>query len=135
MAWEGFDYGKTQTIGSLYSYDQRQQALDVKYSGSYFLYVQLSLSCTAICSSGQFSVSFTNRLNNKELSCTVKLQEVNGTEPIRQTCWRVVTFTENGDRLMAKSEIKGSPGDWSLEVNDSGFGIFRVDGVQAARHT
>ncbi|CAM4457667.1 hypothetical protein PO909_016441 [Leuciscus waleckii] len=138
MAWEGFAYGKTHTIGSLYSYDKSQKALDVTYSGSYFLYVQLSLSCRAVCSPGQFTVSFYNRQNSKELSCTVKLQEVNGTEPIRQTCWRVVTFPDHGDRLMAKSEIQGSLDDWSLEVNDSGFGIFRVDGldgVQAAHHT
>ncbi|KAK7161003.1 hypothetical protein R3I94_003847 [Phoxinus phoxinus] len=135
MAWEGFAYGKTHTIGSLYSYDKSQKALDVKDSGSYFLYVQLSLFCKGICSPGQFTVSFYNRMNSKELSCTVLLPEANGTEPVSRTCWRVVTFPGKVNRLMAKSEIQGSLGDWSLQVNDSGFGMFLVDGVQAAQHT
>lgn len=135
MAWEGFDYGKTHTIGSLYSYDKSHKALDVTYSGSYFLYVELSLSCTGICSPGIFNVSFYNRHDSKEFSCTVLLPKVNGSEPVRRTCWHVVTFPEDGNRLMAKSEIQGSLDDWSLLFNDSGFGIFRVDGAQAARHT
>ncbi|XP_077054701.1 uncharacterized protein LOC143706564 [Siphateles boraxobius] len=135
MAWEGIAYGKAHTIGSLYSYDKSQKALDVKNSGSYFLYVQLSLSCNGICSPGQFTVSFYNHLNSKVLSCTVSLPEESGTDPISQTCWHVVTFTENGKRLMAKSEIQGSLGDWRLQVNNSGFGMFLVDGVQAVNHT
>lgn len=134
MAWEGFAYGATDTIGSLYSYDTSQKALDVKNSGSYFLYVQLSLFCKGICSPGQFTVSFYNH-NIKQLSCTVLLPEMNGLEPISQTCWHVVTFPENGNRLMAKSEIQDSLGDWSLQVNDSGFGMFLVDGVKAAHPT
>ncbi|XP_039539796.1 uncharacterized protein LOC120487624 [Pimephales promelas] len=135
MAWEGFAYGNTHTIGSLYSYDKSQKALDVKNSGSYFVYVQLSLFCNGICSPGKFTVSFYNHLNSKELSCTVSLPEGTKPEPISKTCWHVVTFPENGNRLMAKSEVQDSLGDWSLLVNDSGFGMFLVDGVRAEQRT
>ncbi|ROL54825.1 hypothetical protein DPX16_23277 [Anabarilius grahami] len=135
MAWESIQYGKGHTVGSLYTYDENQKVLNVKESGSYFLYVQLSLSCKGICQPGQFTVSFYNLLNRKELTCTVSLPDGNGNEPVRRTCWRVVTFPENGNRLMAKSEIQGKLDNWTLEMNDSGFGMFLVDGAQAVHHT
>ncbi|XP_059407701.1 uncharacterized protein LOC132142079 [Carassius carassius] len=137
MAWESIAYGRGQTIGSLYSYDKKQNVLNVNESGSYFLYVQLTFSCAGICPSGpsdQFTVSFNNRLNNVELTCTVSLHEWREDTPISKTCWRVVTFPENGERIVAKSQFKGSS-DWKLEMNDSGFGMFLVDGLRAVHHT
>lgn len=133
MAWESIKYGPGDTVGSLYSYDERHKALNVNKSGSYFLYVQLSLSCKAVCQSGQFTVSFYDKHNNKELTCTVSLPEEGGEEPVSRTCWRVVTFQENGGRLLAKSEKKGTLDHWTLQLNDSVFGIFLVDGAQEAR--
>ncbi|XP_067259420.1 uncharacterized protein [Chanodichthys erythropterus] len=135
MAWESIPYGKGHTVGSLYTYDENQKVLNVKESGSYFLYVQLSLSCKADCQSGQFTVSFQNQKEMKELTCTVSLPERNGDEPVSRTCWRVVTFPENGNRLLAKSEFQGKKDNWALEMNDSGFGMFLVDGAQAVYHT
>lgn len=131
MAWESIPYGKGHTVGSLYSYDTNQKVLNVKKSGSYFLYVQLSLSCKANCTPGQFTVSFYNLLNRKELTCTVSLPDAIGDEPVSRTCWHVVTFPENGNRLMAKSEFKHKLDNWTLQMNDSGFGMFLVDGAQA----
>lgn len=136
MAWESFPYGNGHTVGSLYTYDKNQRVLNVKESGSYFLYVQLSLSCRGICKPGHFTVSFYNT-NIKELTCTVSLPDVYGdkNEPVSRTCWSVVTFLENGNRLMAKSEYNETQGDWTLQLNDSGFGMFLVDGAQAVHHT
>lgn len=135
MAWESIPYGKGHTVGSLYTYDENQKVLNVKESGSYFLYVQLSLSCKADCQSGQFTVSFENQNNMKELTCTVSLPDGNRKEPVSRTCWRVVTFPENGNRLLAKSEFQNTLDNWALEMNDSGFGMFLVDGAQAVHHT
>ncbi|XP_016382089.1 uncharacterized protein LOC107719225 isoform X2 [Sinocyclocheilus rhinocerous] len=134
MAWESIAYGKSRTIGSLYSYDKKQNVLNVNESGSYFLYVQLTFSCTEICPSGQFTVSFHNQRNSEELTCTVSLPKWSEETPISKTCWRVVTFPENRNRLFAKSQFNGTL-DWKLELNDSGFGMFLVDGLPAVRHT
>lgn len=134
MAWEPIKYGRDDTVGSLYAYDETQKVLNVNESGSYFLYVQLSLSCKGTCKSGQFTVSFYSLQNRKELTCTVSLPETRD-EPVSRTCWRVVTFLENRNRLMAKSELKGNLDNWALQMNDSGFGMFLVDGAQAAHHT
>ncbi|KAL0202308.1 hypothetical protein M9458_000326, partial [Cirrhinus mrigala] len=135
MEWESFQYGTEQTIGSLYSYDEKQNVLDVKESGSYFLYVQLNFSCTGGCSTGQFTVTFYNQYSMKELTCSVSLPKSSHETPHSQTCWRVVTFTENKNRLIAKSHREGTLGNWKLELNDSGFGMFLVDGLQSAHHT
>ncbi|XP_016112901.1 uncharacterized protein [Sinocyclocheilus grahami] len=135
MAWEPFAYGKGQTIGSLYSYEKNQNVLTINESGSYFLYVQLNFSCTGRCPSGQFTVSFYNKHNSVELPCTVSLPERSKETPHSQTCWRVVTFQENGNRLMVKSQVEGTLNNWKLEMNDSGFGMFLVDGLGALRHT
>lgn len=135
MAWESFPYGKGQSIGSLYTYNKDQNALDIKESGSYFLYVQLSFSCTGKCQSGQFTVTFNNQHKMKEFTCSVSLPEQHKETPQSQTCWRVVTFPESNNRLLAKSEITGQLGDWKLTLNDSGFGMFLVDGLQSVRHT
>ncbi|KAF4118026.1 hypothetical protein G5714_000077 [Onychostoma macrolepis] len=135
MAWEPFAFGKGQTIGSLYSYEKKQNVLNINESGSYFLYVQLNFSCSGQCPSGQFTVIFSNKHNSEELTCTVLLPEWSKEMPHTQTCWRIVTFPENENRLMAKSQIKGTLDNWKLEMNDSGFGMFLVDGLGALRHT
>ncbi|KAK2909520.1 hypothetical protein Q8A67_005357 [Cirrhinus molitorella] len=135
MAWETFAYGKGRSIGSLYSFDKKQNVLDVKESGSYFLYVQLNFSCTGRCPSGQFTVTFYNQHNIKELTCSVSLPEWSEETPQSQTCWRVVTFLENQNRLFAKSTINVTLDNWKLELNDSGFGMFLVDGLRSVHHT
>ncbi|XP_026110185.1 uncharacterized protein LOC113083128 [Carassius auratus] len=135
MAWETFAYGKGQTIGSLYSYDIKQNVLNIKEKGSYFLYVQLNFTCTGQCTSGKFTVSFYNKHNSEELSCTVSLPEWKKETPHSQTCWRVATFPESESRLMAKSWIEGTLNNWKLVMNDSGFGMFLVDGLGALLHT
>ncbi|XP_043072872.1 uncharacterized protein LOC122323213 [Puntigrus tetrazona] len=135
MAWETIPYSKGKTIGSLYTYEKSQNVLNIKESGSYFLYVQLNFSCTGICPSGQFSVNFYNQRKNEELTCTVSLPEWKKETPHSRTCWRIVTFPDKNNRLMAKSKAEGDLDNWKLEVNDSGFGMFLVDGLGALRHT
>ncbi|XP_073697791.1 uncharacterized protein [Garra rufa] len=135
MAWETFAYGSGKTIGSLYNYDEKQNVLDVKESGSYFLYVQLNFTCSGRCPSGKFNVNFYNQRNIKELTCSVSLPESSKETPQSKTCWRVVTFQENGNRLYAKSSLEKKLKNWKLELNDSGFGMFLVDGLRSVHHT
>ncbi|XP_067296739.1 uncharacterized protein [Pseudorasbora parva] len=136
MAWESIPSGTGHTVGSLFDYHDTQRALRVKNSGSYFLYVKLSLSCSGVCQPGEFTVSFKTQENNSpKLTCTVTMSKGNREEPFSQTCWSVVTFPEKDYRLMAKSTFPGKLDNWKLEMNESGFGMFLVDGVQAVHHT
>ncbi|XP_051993165.1 uncharacterized protein LOC127651404 [Xyrauchen texanus] len=133
MDWESILYGKGQSIGSMYSYDKNQRVLNVNKAGSYFMYVQLTFSCTHICPSGQFTTSIYNRDDKKQLTCTVSLPEtpgMNGSAPVSRTCWHVITLPDQQSRLIAKTEFsKQTLNHWKLELNDSGFGIFLVDGA------
>lgn len=128
MMWEPIAYGESQSIGALYNYDKQQSVLNVAASGSYFLYIQLNFSCVHICPPARFTVNFKDQNANTRLTCSVSLP--NGTQPVSHTCWSVVTLLENDGRLLAGTEfIEFSEPKhfWKLELNDSGFGMFRVD--------
>ncbi|XP_051560135.1 uncharacterized protein LOC127444663 [Myxocyprinus asiaticus] len=136
MEWESIPYGKGQSIGSMYSYEKNQRVLNVNEAGSYFLYVQLTFSCTHICPAGQFTTSFYNQDNKKQLTCTVslpKMPDMNGSLPVSRTCWHVITLPEQKSRLLAKTEFSEQTlNNWKLDLNDSGFGMFLVDRLGAA---
>ncbi|XP_056313299.1 uncharacterized protein LOC130228823 [Danio aesculapii] len=144
MPWKPVNYGEIQTVGSLYSFNQVQQALTVKEQGSYFLYVTLTFSCTHVCEPAQFDVIFPKESSHAVkpgeqhawLTCSVQLSQDEGREnaTVSKTCWNVITFTENENRLLAKAktDFKHKQHNWKLELNHSGFGIFLIDGVKGA---
>ncbi|KAI7810911.1 uncharacterized protein LOC130552934 [Triplophysa rosa] len=128
MMWEPIAYGDGQSMGALYNYDKRQSVLNVAASGSYFLYVQLNFSCVHVCPQARFTVKFKDQNANTRLTCSVSLPS--GTQPVSHTCWSVVTLSEKDSRLLAGTEFTefSEPfHNWKLELNDSGFGMFRVD--------
>ncbi|KAA0721710.1 hypothetical protein E1301_Tti021371 [Triplophysa tibetana] len=129
MMWEPIKHGDTQSLGALYDYKNNKRVLEVAASGSYFLYVQLNFSCMHICPAARFTVKFKDQSANTRLTCSVSMP--NGTQPVSHTCWSVVTLSEKGSQLLAGSEFiefSEPSGNWKLELNDSGFGMFRVDG-------
>lgn len=123
MMWEPVAYSESESIGDLYNYDKRQSVLKVAARGSYFLYVQLNFSCVHICPPARFTLKFEDQ--QPLLTCSVSLP--NGTRPVSHTCWSVVTLSENHSRLLARTEFTDASNNWKLELNDSGFGMFRVD--------
>lgn len=128
MMWEPIAYGESESIGALYDYDERQSVLKVAARGSYFLYVQLNFSCTHVCPPARFTVNFEDQNANTRLTCSVSLPD--GMQPVSHTCWSVVTLSEKDSRLLARTEFTefSNPSNvWKLELNDSGFGMFRVD--------
>ncbi|XP_056625824.1 uncharacterized protein LOC130438076 [Triplophysa dalaica] len=129
MTWEPIEYGDSQSVGALYDYNNQQSVLKVAASGSYFLYVQLNFSCMHKCPEDRFTVKFKDQNANTRLTCSVTLP--NGTQPVSHTCWSVLTLSEKDSRLLAGSEFTEffeTSVNWKLELNDSGFGMFRVDG-------
>ncbi|XP_051558108.1 uncharacterized protein LOC127443485 [Myxocyprinus asiaticus] len=136
VEWESIPYGKGQSIGSMYSYEKKDRVLSVKEAGSYFLYVHLTFSCIYKCPSGQFTASFYDQHENKQLTCTVLLPnmpDTNGSAPVNRTCWRVIMFLEKESSLLAKTSFSEQNLDhWKLDLNDSGFGMFMVDRLGTA---
>ncbi|XP_051982132.1 uncharacterized protein LOC127643422 [Xyrauchen texanus] len=136
VEWESISYVKGQSIGSMYSYEKKDRVLTVKAAGSYFLYVQLTFTCTHICPSSQFTASFYDQHENKQLTCTVSLPnmpDMNGSLPVNRTCWRVITFLEKESSLLAKTTFsEQNLVNWKLDLNNSGFGMFVVDRLGAA---
>lgn len=138
MSWKPVNYGEIETVGSLYSFKQVQETLTVKEKGSYFLYVTLTFSCTHVCEPAQFDVIFPKdtSLSSWWLTCSVHLSQAEGREnaTVSKTCWDVVTFPENESRVWAKATtyFKNKEHNWKLELNQSGLGIFLIDGLKAA---
>lgn len=146
MHWKPVNYGEIKTVGSLYNFNQIQHVLTVKEQGSYFLYVTLTFSCTHVCDPAQFDVTFPKDTSpavksgdqhpSPWLTCSVRLSQDKGREnaSVTKTCWNVVTFPENENRLLAIAKIvlEGKQHNWKLELNHSGFGIFLIDGLKGA---
>ncbi|XP_072513259.1 uncharacterized protein [Salminus brasiliensis] len=128
MAWEPIPYGEGQTMGSGYSYNPTQRMLTVKHEGSYFLYVQLNLSCIFQCSNEVLTITFEDHNRVEQLSCTMELL---GNQTAVKKCWTVIPHLEKNSRLLAKIHSNKELKNRRLEVNSSGFGMFLVDGPEA----
>nr|XP_055062569.1 uncharacterized protein LOC129445382 [Misgurnus anguillicaudatus] len=135
MKWETIEYGEGESIGSLYQYEEKQSVLNVMASGSYFLYAKLTFYCVHVCPPAHFNVIFYDQLETKQLTCSVSLPDYsnsNASHPVTRTCWQVVTLLKKESRLLAKTEfteeLTEKQKNWRLELNDSGFGMFLVDG-------
>lgn len=127
MHWKPVRYGKTNsTIGSHYRFNANHQTLTMLKDGTYFLYIELNVTCPGVsCSNGSLSVTFEDNTQHEPLSCTLHLKT---NEPSAKKCWTVIPHIQSENRLMARMHARVSPG-WKLELNRSGFGIFLVDGL------
>lgn len=126
MEWESIAYGKSDTVGSRYSYNSNHHALTMKQEGTYFLYTQLQLSCTGICGNGSLSITFEGEQTRELLSCSVQMKSHKTSV---NKCWTVVPHIPAKSRLMARMHTSFPPGtSLSLDPDHSGFGVFLVDG-------
>lgn len=126
MYWKPIKYRDTSTIGSRYRFDSNHHALTMLEDGTYFLYIELNVTCTSSCSKGSLSVTFEDGQGNKPLSCSLHLKTP---ETSVKKCWTVIPHLPSKSRLMARMHATVSALDgWKLELNHSGFGLFLVDG-------
>ncbi|XP_066510755.1 uncharacterized protein [Hoplias malabaricus] len=128
MEWESIQYGKGSTVGSKFSYHSDHHSLKVNKAGSYFLYVQLNLTCNHQCESGSLDIIFEDNTKNQLLQCTVDLPKNN--QPVAHKCWDVIPHLVKGSRLLARISSQTDLKNWVLGLNSSGFGMFLVDGLE-----
>lgn len=122
MKWALVDYGAATSIGSYFSFDEAQHTLKPTKEGNYFMYLDFKLTCTFKCKAGILTV----RLGD-QLTCHLQVHEGTKT-PVTRKCW---TVAKMDGRTQLVAEIMTVPeeglNDWSLDLNDSKFGMFLVD--------
>lgn len=121
MHWGSVDYGTGQSVGSNFVFDSEQQSLKLNRAGTYFMYIDLNLTCTYKCSAGLLTV----RMGDK-LTCHVDLPA--NSRPVSKRCWTVTSMVAE-TRLLGQMTAPNVEKDqnWKLELIGSGFGIFLVD--------
>ncbi|CAK6968375.1 uncharacterized protein LOC128366209 [Scomber scombrus] len=121
MSLRTVKYGSGESVGSKFIFDSNKQSLQVKRTGTYFIYIDLKLTCTGICNTGLLSVHL-----GKELTCEVELSAEDPT-PKSRKCWTVSQMEEKTQLLAQMTIPKEGLKNWKLERNSSKFGVFLVD--------
>lgn len=119
MQWAPVPYGAGNSVGSNFEFDEDQHSLKLLREGTYFMYIDLNLTCTYNCAPGLLSV----RVDNK-LTCEVELPA--DSTHVSKKCWTVSQIDEQ--KLLTQMTVpKKGLQNWKLELSGSGLGIFLVD--------
>lgn len=123
MHWASVAYGEGTSVGSNYLFDENQHSLTPKRKGTYFMYIELSLTCTFDCTGGLLNVRVANDQGDK-LTCEVELPA--HSRRVSRKCWTVSQL--DGDQKLVTQMTVPKEGlqNWKLELHASGFGMFHV---------
>ncbi|CAL9700568.1 unnamed protein product [Knipowitschia caucasica] len=110
-----------ESVGSNFEWNPVDHSLRAKQGGSYFLYVELNVTCGWTCAAGVFRVQVGN-----SLSCTVDLPHSSSSEPVLRRCWTVSALATDSKLLLKMSLPHGPLPSWRLELRGSGVGMFLV---------
>lgn len=120
-------YLAEKSVGSNYEFNSVQHTLKVKQKGSYFVYVELNVTCVGSCNPGHFRVQLSaSESNSDTLHCDVHLSAQDTQQPQQKKCWTVTTLKENTTLLSQMSLPQGPLPHWKLVLRGSGFGMFLV---------
>ncbi|XP_058496958.1 uncharacterized protein LOC131467204 [Solea solea] len=121
MHWHPVHYGAAVSVGTNFLFDPAQQSLKPHQEGTYFMYMELNVTCTFNCSPGLLSVSVGDKL-----TCNLRLPATTNSAPVSKKCWAVSQM--NGKKLVMQMTVHGEAMRyWRLESTGSGFGMFLVD--------
>ncbi|XP_055081285.1 uncharacterized protein LOC129456657 [Periophthalmus magnuspinnatus] len=107
-------------LGSNFEFNPVRHTLSVKH-GTYFLYMEVNVTCLSRCQSGVFTI----RVSDK-LSCEMKLPNSTDSQPIQRKCWTVTSLSKKTELLAQMTLPHGPLPHWRLELRGSGFGLFLV---------
>lgn len=103
------------SVGSNFQYDRNNHWIMPLRSGTYFMYINLTLTCTHTCESGVLTINVGKKLNC-QVHLPVKTPAVN--------CW-TVSRVDAMEKLLSQMTVPEKElKNWSLEM---GFGMFLVD--------
>ncbi|XP_031145096.1 uncharacterized protein LOC116042829 [Sander lucioperca] len=120
MPWAPVHYATRESVGSNFLFDAKQHWLKAEQEGTYFIYIELNLTCIYDCNAGIVSVNVGDKL-----TCEVELPAVADSKPVSRKCWTVSQL--NGQKLFTQMIVPKGLQDWKLELSSSKFGMFLVD--------
>ncbi|XP_028309420.1 uncharacterized protein LOC114467381 [Gouania willdenowi] len=112
-------HGDGTSVGSNFIFDSEQHSLTPKQEGSFFVYINLHLTCIFNCSAGLLRVQVGDKL-----TCEVELPSHSRT--VTKKCW-TVTWMERKKLITQIMVPNGGLPYWKLELTDTGLGVFLVD--------
>ncbi|KAM4585334.1 uncharacterized protein PAE49_004619 [Odontesthes bonariensis] len=119
MTWTPTAYGEGTSLGSNFDWNSEQNSLKPHKEGIYFVYINVSLTCTSTCRAGLLRLTMGDKL-----TCEVELTSHKTSES--KKCWTVKPL--HGKRLnIQMTVLKEKLENWKLDLPNSGFGIFLVD--------
>ncbi|XP_017281114.1 uncharacterized protein LOC108241475 [Kryptolebias marmoratus] len=118
MKWSPVTYGERSSIGSNFAFDDVQQSLSPRQMGTYFIYIEVNLTCTSTCSAGEIKLKV-----GSKLTCDVELPAHE--RSVTKKCWTVSQLDTEG--LVTRMVTSGNLENWKLEMTGSGLGMFLID--------
>ncbi|XP_041838178.1 uncharacterized protein LOC121637895 [Melanotaenia boesemani] len=119
LNWTPVHYGEGTSLGSNYEFNNDQFSLKPRREGSYFMYINLKVTCIAKCKAGVLNLNVANKL-----TCDVELSAHKTS--VSKKCWTVSPLL--GESMVIKMTVpEEGLQNWKLDMPDSSFGIFLVD--------
>nr|XP_020443136.1 uncharacterized protein LOC109952413 [Monopterus albus] len=119
MQWDTVPYGAGQSVGTNFIFKKTQHTLMPKQAGTYFMYINLNLTCIFRCRAGLLTVHVGDKL-----TCEVELPDSTNSKPVSKKCWTVSRLDEK-ELLTQMTVPKEGLENWQL--NSSELGMFLAD--------
>ncbi|KAM9315325.1 uncharacterized protein KZ484_024989 [Pholidichthys leucotaenia] len=114
------DYGNGTSVGSTFSFFQKQHSLKPQRQGTFFMYADLHFTCSSVCSTSSI---VTVSVGDNKLNCEVELP-ANSTS-VSKKCWTVAQLEDK--RMCTQMTVANAKENkWTLEVKKSGIGMFLI---------
>lgn len=126
ITWAEFKQGSWKSVGNNVDFDEKQHSLKPNQEGTYLMFIDLHVTCTAKCNAGLLRVHVGDKLTC-ELELPAKpVNESRKSWTVSRKCWTVSWL--NDDKLFAQMTVsEGEMNNWKLESSGSGFGMFLVN--------
>lgn len=119
MTWAPVTYGEGVSIGNKFIFKPEKNSLNPRQMGTYFIYIEVNLTCTSKCNAGVLELHVGNKL-----TCNVKLPA--HTRSVSEKCFTVTQLDTN--ELITQMVVSNNGlGNWKLQMTGSGLGMFLVD--------
>ncbi|RVE75613.1 hypothetical protein OJAV_G00000440 [Oryzias javanicus] len=118
--WGPVLYGRGTSVGSNFDFNQEHHSLTPRQAGAYFIYIEVSLTCTHECSDGLLKLQVDDKLH-----CDVILK--GDRRSVSKKCWTVAQLDGRGLVTQMRVDLpKPELTNWKLEVKGSGLGMFFI---------
>lgn len=115
-------YGDSSSVGPNFHFKEDQSLLTPLIEGTYFMFVKVNLTCVHHCAAGRLRLDVSDKL-----SCELLLPVKSDKVPVSRQCWTVQRLGRKGLQTTMTVFSEEQLGNWRLERDTSGLGMFLVD--------